>query len=87
MTTKQPETAQQLRQRAEEQLRADETSSTGPLSPEETKALLHDLRVHQIELEVQNEELRIKQSELDSARTRYFDLYDLAPMGYLTFNA
>jgi PAS domain S-box-containing protein len=87
MTTKQPETVQQLRQRAEEKFRADETSSTEPLSPEETKKLLHELQVHQIELEMQVEELRDKQNELDAARARYFDLYDLAPMGYLTFNA
>jgi len=86
LTTKQPETPQQLRQRAEEQLRADEPKTTEPLSPEETKNLLHELQVHQIELEMQVEELRIKQSELDVARARYFDLYDLAPMGYLTFD-
>ncbi len=45
---------------------------------------LEDLHVYQIELEMQNEELRKAQANLEVARARYFDLYDLAPVGYCT---
>lgn len=57
-----------------------------PLSPEEARLMLHELRVHQIELEAQNEELRRTQVELTAAKASYFELYDLAPVGYCTLN-
>ena len=57
------------------------------LTPEDTRLMLHELHVHQIELEMQNEELRRTQVELEAARMRYFDLYDLAPVGYCSVSA
>jgi len=56
------------------------------MAPQDTQLLYHELRVHQIELEMQNEELRRVQVELDAARERYFDLYEMAPVGYCTVN-
>jgi len=47
---------------------------------------LHELRVHQVELEMQNEELRRTQGVLETLQARYFDLFDLAPVGYCTVN-
>ena len=54
------------------------------LSHEETRHALHELRVHQIELEMQNAALRRTQVELVASQARYFDLYNLTPVGYVT---
>ena len=59
-------------------------SRDASLSPDKAQELLFELRVHQIELEMQNEELRQAQRSLDAERERYFDLYDLAPVSYFT---
>jgi PAS domain S-box-containing protein len=79
--------AVELRRRAEERARKTVIPSLDHLEtqpPAATHQMLHELHVHQIELEIQNQELRRAQVELDVARSRYFDLYDLAPVGYVT---
>ena len=78
-----------LRERAE--IRARESQSRAPqkgqeLSLEAQQRIICELEIYQIELEMQNEELRRAQAELDIQRAKYFDLYDLAPVGYLTLN-
>jgi len=75
-----------LRKRAEEQAESLEQTSLSAHTPEEIKEMFHELRVHQIELEMQNEELRTAQMQIEDGRARYYDLYDLAPVGYCTIS-
>ncbi len=82
-----PSPAGSLREKAEAHFRMRNEAvpeNVETLSPEELRTVLHELRVHQIELEMQNEELRHAQEALDAARARYFELFDLAPVGYVT---
>ena len=74
-----------LRRQAEERIKF-EGSLPEEIPPAEVQRVIHELRVHQIELEMQNEELRQAQELLEESRSRYLDLYDFAPIGYLTLD-
>jgi PAS domain S-box-containing protein len=74
-----------LRKRAETILGSESDDFSGS-SGDELRSALHELHTHQIELELQNEELRQVQEELVESRDHYIDLYDFAPVGYLTLS-
>lgn len=78
----------QLRTRAEEMIHSDslDQQDITQLSTEEIERLIHELRVHQIELEMQNENLLQAQQQMERQKERYLDLYDFAPVGYVTLN-
>ena len=85
----------ELRLRAEAERQIDREHRTAPVSATTGSAgiltasddVLHELQVHQVELEMQNEALRNAQIALEASRDRYVDLYDFAPVGYLTLNS
>ena len=73
--------------RAEAERRLAGTSGARPARVGKThEEIVHELSVHQIELEMQNEALRNAQLALEESRDRYVDLYDFAPAGYFIFN-
>ena len=74
------------RRKAEERLQASTAIAHQPRTEGETLRLVHELEVHQIELESQNTELRLIQEELEFSRNKYSELYDFAPVGYFTFD-
>ncbi|NTW88640.1 MAG: PAS domain S-box protein, partial [Desulfobulbaceae bacterium] len=76
----------ELRNRAEEQLLVQPPKKVMPQSKDEMQRLLHELQVHQIELEMQNSELRHSRYETETALEKYSDLYEFAPVGYFTLD-
>ena len=76
----------ELRRTAEAQLRATQPDSGSFRDGTDPRALQHELEVHQIELEMQNAELRHARYELETALEKYTDLYEFAPVGYVTLD-
>ena len=78
--------ARALRQKAEEKLKTKKQDADPHVSGDDVVRLLHELQVHQIELEMQNEELRHAYETTEEALKKFTMLYDLAPMGYFTLD-
>ncbi len=79
----------ELRRRAEARL-AEKRKNNGaedPVQAAEVQRLVQELQIHQIELEMQNEELTQARDEAEAERERYLDLYDFAPLGYFTLDS
>ncbi len=79
-----PTAAAELRRRAEERLRAKPPAAASPLAVAAARRQLHELQVHQIELEMQNAELVQSRAGQETSAAEYADLYDFAPVGYFT---
>ena len=76
-----PAEATELRRRAEDRLRAVTTKGTPARTEPEAQRLVHELQVHQIELEMQSEELWQSRAEAEAGLEHYTELYDFAPVG------
>lgn len=76
-----------LRRKAEELLKNNQKKPDSNLSEVEILKLIHEIEVHQIELELQNEELKVaKKRAIELASEKYAELYDFAPSGYFTLS-
>jgi len=80
-----PQTAE-LRREAEKRLRARESQPAEPIAEASARARVHELQVHQIELEMQNEEPQRARALADEASEKYHDLFDFAPVGYFLWD-
>ena len=81
-----PEEFSELRRRAEQRLDPSGTPRRQTAEEVEGARLVYELRVHQIELEMQNEELRRARDQVESLLGRFTELYDFAPVGYMTLD-
>jgi len=75
-----------LRHRAEQRLHDRIKTAPSPVTTAELQRLCHELQVHQIELEMQNEELQRMKTWTDSSLERFTALFDFAPVGYITLD-
>lgn len=75
-----------MRRRAEHRLRAQPKKGPRIGATVDAERILHELQVHQIELELQNEELKQAKAEVDAGLEKYTDLYDFAPIGYFSLD-
>jgi len=75
-----------LRQKAEEQFKKKSAKTVSKLSEAEMLKLVHELEVHQIELEMQNDELCLAKEQAEIATNKYSELYNFAPSGYFTLS-
>jgi PAS domain S-box-containing protein len=75
-----------LRRRGEERLKESATETDQPLTNGDTQKLLHELQLYQVELEMQNEELKGAKETIEAGLAKYSELYDFAPVGYFSFD-
>jgi PAS domain S-box-containing protein len=87
MTDQSPPSPSLLRERAERLLQSASDGAADPLPDNDFRQIIHELQVHQIELELQNEDLRATQNALEESRGRYMRLYHNAPVGYVVLNS
>ncbi|MGK0253834.1 MAG: PAS domain S-box-containing protein [Mariniflexile sp.] len=78
--------ASKLRQKAEEKLGRQKSKETPVLSEEATQRLIHNLEIHQIELEMQQDELKLSNKNAQILSERYTELFDYAPNGYVVLS-
>src|SRR5271165_1768416 len=90
MTPSNPSDATELRRRAlarlSEKQKSQHSQTEGQRTAHDTQRLVQELQIHQIELEIQNEQLEQARAEAEAALERYTDLYDFAPSGYFTLD-
>jgi two-component system, NarL family, sensor histidine kinase UhpB len=82
-----PSSFRPLRQLAENRVATKRAVALDVMTPDEIRALVHELEIHKVELEIQNEQLNETQNTLEQAKEHYRRLYESAPVGYLTLNS